>query len=71
MSPSQSVTSIKSQNSVNSSLSLPNFDVFSLARSRLFPSLAVLAAADLQKVLNVWQGLGYYSRDRNLQLVIY
>jgi A/G-specific adenine glycosylase len=31
-----------------------------------FPSLAVLAAADLQKVLKVWQGLGYYSRARNL-----
>jgi A/G-specific adenine glycosylase len=112
VSPSQSVTSIKSQNSVNSPLSLPNFDVFSLARSLLswyarhqrdlpwrrtrdpypiwvseimlqqtqvktvipyytrwltqFPSLAVLAAADLQKVLKVWQGLGYYSRARNL-----
>lgn len=112
MSPSQSVTSIKSQNSVYSPLSLPNFDVFSLARSLLswyarhqrdlpwrrtrdpypiwvseimlqqtqvktvipyytrwlseFPSIAVLAAADLQKVLKVWQGLGYYSRARNL-----
>lgn len=112
MSPSQSVTSIKLQNSVNSPLSLPNFDVFSLARSLLswyarhqrdlpwrrtrdpypiwvseimlqqtqvktvipyytlwlseFPSIAVLAAADLQKVLKVWQGLGYYSRARNL-----
>ncbi len=31
-----------------------------------FPTLADLAAADLQDVLRLWQGLGYYSRARNL-----
>lgn len=31
-----------------------------------FPTLADLAAADLQEVLRLWQGLGYYSRARNL-----
>jgi A/G-specific adenine glycosylase len=31
-----------------------------------FPTLAALAAADLQAVLAVWEGLGYYSRGRNL-----
>jgi A/G-specific adenine glycosylase len=31
-----------------------------------FPSLLELAAADLQDVLNQWEGLGYYSRARNL-----
>jgi A/G-specific adenine glycosylase len=32
----------------------------------LFPSLEVLAQADLQQVLQVWEGLGYYTRARNL-----
>ena len=32
-----------------------------------FPTLADLAAADEQEVLRMWQGLGYYSRARNLQ----
>jgi A/G-specific adenine glycosylase len=32
-----------------------------------FPTLASLAAADEQDVLRLWQGLGYYSRARNLQ----
>ncbi len=32
-----------------------------------FPSAAVLAAADEQTVLAHWQGLGYYSRARNLR----
>src|ERR1700756_665897 len=32
-----------------------------------FPTLAALAAADEQEVLRLWQGLGYYSRARNLQ----
>jgi A/G-specific adenine glycosylase len=32
-----------------------------------FPTLAALAAADLQDVLAAWEGLGYYSRARNLQ----
>jgi len=31
-----------------------------------FPSVAELAAADTQEVLKLWQGLGYYSRARNL-----
>src|SRR5260370_1361665 len=31
-----------------------------------FPSFAALAAADESDVLSVWQGLGYYSRARNL-----
>ncbi|HWE04217.1 MAG TPA: A/G-specific adenine glycosylase [Tepidisphaeraceae bacterium] len=32
-----------------------------------FPTLAALAQADEQQVLRSWQGLGYYSRARNLQ----
>ncbi|MEW5856261.1 MAG: A/G-specific adenine glycosylase, partial [Cyanobacteriota bacterium] len=31
-----------------------------------FPTIATLAAADLQQVLKAWQGLGYYARGRNL-----
>lgn len=31
-----------------------------------FPTIAELAAADQQDVLNLWEGLGYYSRARNL-----
>jgi A/G-specific adenine glycosylase len=31
-----------------------------------FPSLKKLAAASEEKVLRLWQGLGYYSRGRNL-----
>lgn len=31
-----------------------------------FPTIAALAAADEQQVLRLWQGLGYYSRARNL-----
>ena len=31
-----------------------------------FPTLRHLAAADLQEVLKLWEGLGYYSRARNL-----
>ncbi|HEY5792871.1 MAG TPA: A/G-specific adenine glycosylase [Chthoniobacterales bacterium] len=31
-----------------------------------FPTLAALAAADEQTVLSHWQGLGYYTRARNL-----
>lgn len=33
---------------------------------RRFPDLDSLAAADLDEVLAVWSGLGYYSRARNL-----
>ncbi len=32
---------------------------------RRFPDLAALAAAEEQEVLQVWEGLGYYSRARN------
>lgn len=32
-----------------------------------FPTVSTLANADEQKVLNMWQGLGYYSRARNLK----
>ena len=31
-----------------------------------FPDVGALAAADIQDVLRIWQGLGYYSRARNL-----
>lgn len=31
-----------------------------------FPTIAALAEADLQEVLKLWEGLGYYSRARNL-----
>ena len=31
-----------------------------------FPNISTLAAADQQEVLKVWEGLGYYSRARNL-----
>ncbi|WP_240612581.1 A/G-specific adenine glycosylase [Brumimicrobium salinarum] len=31
-----------------------------------FPKVEMLAAADEQEVLKLWQGLGYYSRARNL-----
>ncbi len=31
-----------------------------------FPDIESLAKADLQQVLSAWQGLGYYSRARNL-----
>jgi A/G-specific adenine glycosylase len=31
-----------------------------------FPSLCDLATSDLEEVLKVWKGLGYYSRARNL-----
>jgi len=33
---------------------------------RRFPDLASLAAASQQEVLSLWEGLGYYSRARNL-----
>ncbi len=33
---------------------------------RLFPTVNALARADERDVLNVWEGLGYYSRARNL-----
>ena len=33
---------------------------------RLFPTVKALANASEQDVLNAWEGLGYYSRARNL-----
>lgn len=33
---------------------------------RLFPSITALAQADFSLVLKAWEGLGYYSRARNL-----
>ncbi len=41
---------------------IPYFDRF----IKRFPSFRALAAADLQSVLKLWEGLGYYSRARNL-----
>lgn len=35
-----------------------------------FPTIASLAAADEEKVLKAWEGLGYYSRVRNLQAAV-
>jgi len=32
-----------------------------------FPTVKALAKADLQEVLKVWEGMGYYSRARNLR----
>lgn len=32
----------------------------------IFPDVETLAAANLQQVLKVWEGLGYYARARNL-----
>lgn len=42
---------------------VPRYEAF-LAR---FPSLEALAAADEQDVLKAWEGMGYYSRARNLR----
>ena len=42
---------------------IPYFQRFMTA----FPTIQALAAADLQDVLKVWEGLGYYSRARNIQ----
>jgi A/G-specific adenine glycosylase len=42
---------------------IPYFNRF-IAR---FPDFTELAAAEEQEVLRLWQGLGYYSRARNLQ----
>jgi A/G-specific adenine glycosylase len=37
---------------------------------KAFPTLQSLADADEQQVLRLWQGLGYYSRARNLQAAV-
>ncbi|RHW33344.1 A/G-specific adenine glycosylase [Neobacillus notoginsengisoli] len=36
----------------------------------LFPTIDALAEADEDKVLKAWEGLGYYSRARNLQSAV-
>ena len=36
-----------------------------------FPSIQDLAASDLQKVLKMWEGLGYYGRARNMHRTAY
>ncbi len=41
---------------------IPYFDKW----MKLFPSFRALADADERDVLNAWEGLGYYSRARNL-----
>jgi A/G-specific adenine glycosylase len=41
---------------------MPYFDRW----MRQFPSIEALANADLQTVLKLWEGLGYYARARNL-----
>ncbi len=42
---------------------IPYFERFLNA----FPDVTVLASADEQEVLRLWEGLGYYSRARNLR----
>src|SRR5690625_2066183 len=42
---------------------IPYFDRF----MTLFPTVTDLAQAEEQDVLKAWEGLGYYSRARNLQ----
>ncbi len=34
---------------------------------KIFPTAAALAGSDLPSVLKIWEGLGYYSRARNLR----
>lgn len=41
---------------------LPYYQIF----TRTYPDIASLAAADEKEVLSLWQGLGYYSRARNM-----
>ena len=36
--------------------------------SERFPTITHFAQADLQEILNLWQGLGYYSRARNMHV---
>ena len=43
---------------------IPYFQRF----TRRYPTVADLAAADLDEVLHLWTGLGYYSRARNLHI---
>jgi A/G-specific adenine glycosylase len=41
---------------------LPYYDKF----MRAFPDVTTLARADLEAVLKIWEGMGYYARARNL-----
>ncbi len=41
---------------------IPYFNTF----LKRFPNLETLATADIQTVLKIWEGLGYYARARNL-----
>ncbi|WP_273852907.1 A/G-specific adenine glycosylase [Guptibacillus spartinae] len=45
---------------------IPYFERF----MRLFPSIEALAEAEESDVLKAWEGLGYYSRARNLQSAV-
>ena len=36
--------------------------------TRAFPTVEALAAAELDDVLKLWEGLGYYNRVRNMQI---
>ncbi|WP_245902387.1 A/G-specific adenine glycosylase [Gracilibacillus dipsosauri] len=45
---------------------IPYFNQF----TKSFPTLSALAEADEQEVLKAWEGLGYYSRVRNLQTAV-
>ena len=42
---------------------LPYFERFMAA----FPTVEALAQAEEEKLMKLWEGLGYYSRARNLQ----
>ena len=33
---------------------------------KIFPTIQSLAEAPIEKVIKIWEGLGYYSRARNL-----
>ena len=45
---------------------IPYFNTF----LKYFPTIEALANADEEKVLKAWEGLGYYSRVRNLQSAV-
>lgn len=45
---------------------IPYFQKF----TKLFPTVQALAEADEERVLKAWEGLGYYSRVRNLQSAV-
>ena len=49
---------------------IQGLDYFNRFMTR-FPDVASLAEAEEDEVLKYWQGLGYYSRARNLHTVFY